>query len=111
MIWMTWRQFRFQAVVMAAILAAFGLLLLVTGPHLVTLFRESSFAACHSNCATDAGNFLSQLVPPYHLIYLLGTVLIIALPAVIGLFWGAPLIAGELETGDERCSHAGDTAG
>jgi hypothetical protein len=102
MIWLTWRQFRFQAAVMAALLAAFGLLLLVTGPHLVTLFRDSSFAACHSNCASDAGSFLNQLVPPYRLIYLLGAALMIALPAVIGLFWGTPLIARELETGTFR---------
>ena len=39
---------------------------------------------------------------PYHLIYLLGALLIVLLPAVIGLFWGAPLIARELETGTFR---------
>jgi hypothetical protein len=104
MIWLTWRQFRVQAAVMAAIVAAFGLLLLVTGPHLVTLYRDSSFAACHSNCGQDAGNFLNQLAgsPPYHLVYLLGALLIVLLPAVIGLFWGAPLIARELESGSFR---------
>ena len=37
MIWLTWRQFRPQAVVVAAGLSAFAILLLVTGPHLVTL--------------------------------------------------------------------------
>jgi hypothetical protein len=104
MIWLTWRQARTQAVVMAAILAVFGLVLLITGPHLVTLYRDSSFAACHSNCSGDAGNFLNQLAgdPPYHLVYLLGALLIVLLPAVIGLFWGAPLIARELETGTFR---------
>ncbi|HEY2278992.1 MAG TPA: ABC transporter permease subunit [Streptosporangiaceae bacterium] len=104
MIWLTWRQARIQAIVMAAILAVFGLALLVTGPHLVTLFRQSSFATCHSNCSGDAGNFLNQLATtaPYHLIYLLGALLIVLLPAVIGLFWGAPLIARELETGTFR---------
>jgi ABC-2 family transporter protein len=104
MIWLTWRQARIQAIVMAAILAIFGLALLITGPHLVSLFRESSFAACHSNCSSQAGNFLNQLAntAPYHLIYLLGALLIVLLPAVIGLFWGAPLIARELESGTFR---------
>jgi hypothetical protein len=104
MIWLTWRQFRVQAAVMAALLAAFAILLLATGPHLVTLYRDSSFAACHSNCGGDAGNFLNQLagVAPYHLVYLLGALLIVLLPAVIGLFWGAPLIARELESGSFR---------
>ncbi len=50
MIWLTWRQARTQAIVMAAILAVFGLALLVTGPHLVTLYRDSTFAACQRNC-------------------------------------------------------------
>jgi ABC-type transport system involved in multi-copper enzyme maturation permease subunit len=104
MIWLTWRQARTQAIVMAAMLAVFGLALLITGPHLVTLFRESSFAACHRNCSGQAGSFLNQLAStaPYHLIYLLGALLIVLLPAVIGLFWGAPLIARELETGTFR---------
>ena len=42
MIWLTWRQFRTQAVVVAAGLSAFAILLLVTGPHLVTLYRDSA---------------------------------------------------------------------
>ncbi|MGA2829830.1 MAG: ABC transporter permease subunit [Streptosporangiaceae bacterium] len=104
MIWLTWRQFRAQAVAVSALVAAFGLLLLVTGPHLVTLYRDSSFAACRSNCGQAAGNFLNQLAgdPPYHTVYLLGALLIILLPAVIGLFWGAPLLARELESGSFR---------
>ena len=104
MIWLTWRQFRTQAIAVSALLAAFGLLLLVTGPHLVTLFRDSTFAGCHSNCAPAAGDFLNSLanVAPYHPVYLLGAMLIILLPGVIGLFWGAPLIARELESGSFR---------
>jgi ABC-type transport system involved in multi-copper enzyme maturation permease subunit len=102
MIWLTWRQFRIQGIVMAAILAVFGVLLLVTGPHLASVARTSGFAACHTSCATYAQTFFSELNPPYHLVYLLGAVLIIALPAVIGLFWGAPLIARELDSGTFR---------
>ena len=104
MIWLTWRQFRFPTIVMTALVGAFSLVLLGTGPHLVTLYRDSSFASCHSNCAQDAGNFLNGLDAgtPYHLIYLFGALLLYALPLVIGLFWGAPLIARELESGSYR---------
>jgi ABC-type transport system involved in multi-copper enzyme maturation permease subunit len=104
MIWLTWRQFRTQAVAVAAIVAAFALLLLVTGPHLVSLYRDSALAACHANCGSDATSFLNTLAAgnTYHLIYLLGAVLIVLLPGVIGLFWGAPLITRELETGTFR---------
>jgi hypothetical protein len=103
MIWLTWRQFRVQAVVIAAILAVFGILLVATGPSLASLYRTSGFAACHSACGPIAGNFLNQAgKAPYHLIYLAGAVLIILLPAIIGLFWAAPLLARELESGTYR---------
>ena len=61
MIWLTWRQFRAQAVAVSAALAAFAILLLVTGPHLVTLARQSGFGTCHSNCGTAAATFLNTL--------------------------------------------------
>ena len=104
MIWLTWRQARTQTLVVAGLVAAFAVVLLATGPHLVSLYRASTFAACHTGCRAAAQNFLSspQVSTSYHLIYLLGDALIVALPAVIGLFWGAPLIARELETGTYR---------
>ncbi|MGO9784634.1 MAG: ABC transporter permease subunit [Streptosporangiaceae bacterium] len=104
MMWLTWRQFRTQAVVVAAGLSAFAILLLVTGPHLVTLYRQSALGTCRSNCGGPAGSFLNALGQDttYRLVYILGAALVILLPAVIGLFWGAPLIARELETGSFR---------
>jgi ABC-type transport system involved in multi-copper enzyme maturation permease subunit len=104
MIWLTWRQFRTQAVVVAAGLSAFAILLLVTGPHLVTLYRQSAFGTCRSNCGASAVSFLNALGQDttYRLVYILGAALVILLPAVIGLFWGAPLISRELETGSFR---------
>jgi ABC-2 family transporter protein len=97
MIWLTWRQFRTQAVVVAAGLSAFAILLLVTGPHLVAMYRQSAIGTCRGNCAASAVLFLNALGQDttYRLVYIL-------LPAVIGLFWGAPLIARELETGSFR---------
>ena len=104
MIWLTWRQARTQTLVVASLLAAVGLLFLVSGPHLVTLYRDSTLATCHRECAGAAGNFLDSLGANgfYHQVYLLGAVLLILLPVVIGLFWGAPLIARELESGTFR---------
>ena len=104
MLWLTWRQFRIQATAVAALVAAFGVLLLATGPHLVTLYRDSGFAACHRDCGRAASNFLIQAGTggAYHLIWLFGSFLSIALPVVIGLFWGAPLIARELDSGTFR---------
>jgi ABC-type transport system involved in multi-copper enzyme maturation permease subunit len=104
MLWLTWRQFRAQATAVAALVAAFGVVLLVTGLRLASLYRASSLAACHRDCGQAAGNFLNQVGSggADHRIYTLGAALVYLLPAVIGLFWGAPLIAREVESGSYR---------
>jgi hypothetical protein len=102
MTWLTWRQFRVQAVTAVAALAAFAILLAATGPHLASLYAASGISGCQpANCADLASNWLSELYSAgtYWVLYLLGVVIILLAPAVIGLFWGAPLIARELETG------------
>ena len=101
MIWLTWRQARGQAVTAAAALVVFAVLLAATGPHLASLYAASGITGCHGGtpCDTAASHFLSRLADtsPYSLVYLLGIALILAAPAIIGIFWGAPLIARELE--------------
>ena len=105
MIWLTWRQFRAQAVTAAAVLAAVAILLGTTGPHLASLYAASGLTGCNGDsCADLANNFLSQLSTDglYHVGYTLGLVLIFAAPAMLGIFWGAPLIAREFEAGTYR---------
>jgi hypothetical protein len=107
MIWLTWRQFRTQAVVAAAALAAVAAALAVTGPPLSHLYATSGLASCqvHGNCGPLAAVFLDQLKSrrtPYYAIFILGAVLLLLVPALIGMFWGAPLITREIETGTFR---------
>jgi len=94
-------QFRVQALVAAAALAAFAILLAVTGPHIASLYAADGLASCHAgDCQNDAGYFSFQLAAGgYQALYLVSIGIILFAPAVIGLFWGAPLIARELETG------------
>ena len=102
MTWLTWRQFRVQAFTAVAALAVFAVLLAATGPHLASLYAASGIRGCPAtSCEHLASNFLQQLYAAgtYWVLYLLGVVIILLAPAVIGLFWGAPLIARELETG------------
>jgi hypothetical protein len=105
MMWLTWRQFRAQAITAAAALAAFAILLAATGPVLASRYATSGIAGCHGNACTNAAyNFLTQLgnTRIYPLVYALGLLIILLAPAIIGIFWGAPLIARELETGTYR---------
>jgi hypothetical protein len=99
MIWLTWRQFRIQAITAAAALGAFAILLAATGPHLASLYATSKITGCRGfACSIPVNAFLNQLVGLYPVVYLLGIGLILIAPAIIGIFWGAPLIARELET-------------
>ncbi|MFE7216241.1 transporter [Streptomyces sp. NPDC057611] len=87
MIWLTWRQFRTQAAVMFAGVAAFAATLAVTGPQLADLYR------------TAGSSLVDRLSSSDQTVYYAGLVVVLAVPAVIGMFWGAPLISRELETG------------
>jgi len=77
MTWLTWRQFRVPAASVYAAIAAIAVALAITGPDLVgrTEFSDQDFMF--------GGTIL--------LLYLL--------PAVIGVFWGVPMVTRELETG------------
>jgi ABC-2 family transporter protein len=93
------RQFRTQAVVAAIGLAVVGVTVLVTGPHLAHLY-DTTVAGCGSgqSCflAADAFGRKDRLLQG-----ILG-MLILTIPALIGIFWGAPLVARELETSTFR---------
>ncbi len=101
MIRLSMLQFRIQAITAAVTLAAFTILLAATGPHLASTYAADGLDNCHgSSCANLAQYFSGSLVrSPYAVLFLLSTGIILLAPAVIGLFWGAPLIARELETG------------
>ncbi len=47
MFWLTWRQFRPQAIVAAVALAAMAVTLAVTGPHLAALYHDSGLGDLH----------------------------------------------------------------
>lgn len=113
MIWLTWRQFRAQAITAAVALAVFAIVLAVTGPHLSGLYDSSGLLTCHGDaCAGLASTFLSSLasggggflIPgsAYAILYFLSVLVILIAPAITGVFWGAPLISRELEAGTFR---------
>jgi ABC-2 family transporter protein len=100
MIWLTWRQFRASAAMTAAALAVLAVILAVTGPGLADEY-SSGIAACASQGA-DCSNFLQNFFRDHRDEFQAVTAVVLVVPALIGLFWGAPLIARELETGTHR---------
>jgi ABC-2 family transporter protein len=102
MTWLTWRQFRTQAWVALAALAVIAIGLGTTGLHLVHLYDANGVPACRAaGCAREAASFLNQVkaTAGYAGLYQAGIPVLYAVPGLIGAFWGAPLIARELEAG------------
>ncbi|MFJ5927230.1 ABC transporter permease subunit [Kitasatospora sp. NPDC092948] len=96
MIWLTWRQFRTQLLVTAAALAVATVYLVVVGLQLHSGFRDLP-ADCAGACPE-----VNRLIGHYRNPYFVGGALVLLAPALIGAFWGAPLIARELEAGTHR---------
>jgi ABC-type transport system involved in multi-copper enzyme maturation permease subunit len=97
--WFAWRQFRSQAVVAASILAALIVVFLITGLHLNHVY-DTVVKPCvaHSDCNSVTQPFQNSDQVLQHLIQAGG----ILLPALLGAFWGAPLVAREFESGTFR---------
>jgi ABC-2 family transporter protein len=95
--WVAWRQFRVPALVAFGLVAVVAVWLAATGTNLHHLYSTYThhLAACSGQCGLLTQQFLDH---DRHLYQALGTVLV-ALPAILGIFWGAPLVARERETG------------
>lgn len=90
MMWLTWRQLRAQLAAALALTAALCVSLALTGPRLADLARR------------DATQVFDHLTRTDRDLFWIGIVVMALVPAVIGAFWGAPLVARELEHGTHR---------
>ena len=100
MIWLTWRQSRAATAMMAAALTLLAAILGLTGPGLADEY-STGVAACTTQsggCSDFVDRFFNDNLIPL----LAVTAVVLVLPALIGVFWGAPLIAREIEAGTHR---------
>src|SRR5215470_16108951 len=103
MTWLVWRQFRTQAVVATAALAALGVFLVITGIQLADYYSSSGLSACTGACSDATTSFLNSVANGVtDTAHNLNNGVMYVLPAIVGVFWGAPLIARELEAGTYR---------
>jgi len=98
MIRFAWLQARAQTAIAVAALAAAAVLALVTGPRLLYLYHVDVVTCQGSACASATTAFLAS----YRWMQVFAPPLLLVLPALFGMFWGAPLVARELETGTFR---------
>jgi hypothetical protein len=102
MSWLAWRQFRVHTLAAAAVLAATATYLLVTGTGLRHAYT-ADVAACHAPDAQySCFGLMNQLRGDYGGPLQFAELLVMAVPALIGIFWGAPLVAAELERGTHQ---------
>ncbi|HZM78342.1 MAG TPA: hypothetical protein VFC19_21670 [Candidatus Limnocylindrales bacterium] len=110
MIWLTWRQHRKQVWFTLAALAVLATLMVPTGLSMWDTFDDLKLGDClarigtaqaipaeTTSCSTALTTFRSS----YQSLNLI-SVLMLVLPLLIGLFWGAPLVAREIEHGTHR---------
>ncbi len=100
MIVFSWRQFRSQAIIGLAGLVVVAIVLAVTGPHLVSVY-DTAVAACKASGGRSTA-CTNPVTATYKAVQIAVMTLVLVVPALIGMFWGAPLIAHELETGTFR---------
>ena len=95
MTWLVWRLHRVQFLAGAAVLAAFAVLIVITGVQVANQYHalQAVCAASHSCHNVASGLFLGNHAVGFLVICTLGA------PALVGLFWGAPLVAAEAEAG------------
>jgi hypothetical protein len=94
MTWLVWRQHRAQLYAGAALLVAFAITIVITGVQVANQYHAAQ-AACAAGraCPHLGGLFLGSHVVGFLVIATLGA------PLLVGLFWGAPLVAAEAEAG------------
>jgi hypothetical protein len=96
MIRFAWLQSRVQTLTAIAALVVVTIVALVTGPHLANLYN-STVAHCNSrgDCQTAIRSFLGH----DNALHTWLGILVVVVPGILGIFWGSPLVARELETG------------
>jgi ABC-type transport system involved in multi-copper enzyme maturation permease subunit len=110
MIWLTWRQHRKQALYTVIALAALAAVMLPTGLAMHHTFTNSGLAACLAKqgtaptvtaAAQDCGTLSQQFQDQYRSMTFIA-ILFVILPVFVGIFFGAPLVAREVEAGTHR---------
>jgi ABC-type transport system involved in multi-copper enzyme maturation permease subunit len=102
MAWVTWRQHRLQLYAMGALVALAGLSALLSSIPIRAAYHRHALSSClppaaRSGCDLIVSHFNTQFAAPGAIARYL-----ILIPALAGLFIGAPLLAREFEHGTYR---------
>jgi ABC-type transport system involved in multi-copper enzyme maturation permease subunit len=112
MIWLTWRQHRKQALFTLLALGVLAAIMVPTGLAMHAKYDSLGLAACRASLGTasmitetdavaNCDNLGQQFQRQFNdLVFV--AVLFVILPVLVGVFFGAPLVAREVEQGTHR---------
>lgn len=110
MIWLTWRQHRKQLLYTFIALAAVAAVIVPTGLSMHHAFVNTGLAACLAKAGTaqlvpgnvgDCGQLARAFQQQFNGLTFVG-ILFVVFPVFVGIFYGAPLVAQEIEQGTHR---------
>lgn len=101
MIWVAWRQHRMQMLLGTVALGAMALFLIPTGLGMSHQFTSSGLARCLSTLGADCRDLSNSFDTRYRGYQFLIPLFLMA-PVLFGMFFGAPLIAREMDNGTHR---------
>src|SRR5690606_10371311 len=99
MTWLTLRQFRAQALIAAAAIATAAIYFAFLGNTIRDAY-DRNLVDCATACNEGAARQL--IADRFGVTLMLLGAFLIAVPALLGAFWAAPMITRELETGTHR---------
>ena len=100
MTWLLWQQQRRLVMAIGTGLAITAAFLVVSGLHLASTYHDAL-----RSCATSLGgcaDLSSTVFLGYNRLFDMVDAVGFSLPFILGLFWGAPLVAKEVEEGTHR---------
>jgi len=102
MTWAVWRQQRAQLITLLAVLVAGAASILLLRSSMTSYLDTHGLVSCIAS-GVQPGSTCGQAAQEFQAVWFdrmkIGQLLVLALPALIGLFCGAPLFARELEQG------------
>jgi hypothetical protein len=99
--WLAWRQRRPQAAAGLGALAVICAFLAVTGTQVLDAYRASGLSRCLGVGDSDCRDLTSAFTHRYTSLQFF-LLFVLMIPVLVGMFWGAPLVARELEAGTHR---------
>ena len=108
MIWLAWRRHRLQTLAAVVGLGCVAAFLVPTGLRMHAAFERSGLPACvpgpgaRGPVAAGGCNQLGEAFAGRFLTTATASLLLLFLPLLAGMLWGAPLVAREVEQGTHR---------